>query len=58
MGSDPDPDHRGRARRALLAYYLTGYFQQTLDLKLELEVQKLALEQRKTDLNGIGQMRG
>jgi hypothetical protein len=43
---------------ALLAYYLTGYFQQTLDLrKLELEVQKLALEQRKTDLSGIGQMR-
>ena len=43
---------------ALLAYYLTGYFQQTLDIrKLELEVQKLALEQRKTDLSGIGQMR-
>jgi hypothetical protein len=43
---------------ALLAYALTGYFQQTLDLrKLELEVQKLALEQRKTDLSGIGQMR-
>jgi hypothetical protein len=43
---------------ALLAYYLTGYFQQTLDLrKLELEVQKIALEQRKTDLSGIGQMR-
>jgi hypothetical protein len=43
---------------ALLAYYLTGYFQQTLDLrKLELEVQKFALEQRKTDLSGIGQMR-
>jgi hypothetical protein len=43
---------------ALLAYALTGYFQQTLDLrKLELEVEKLALEQRKTDLSGIGQMR-
>jgi hypothetical protein len=43
---------------AFLAYYFTGYFQQTLDLrKLELEVQKLALEQRKADLSGIGQMR-
>jgi hypothetical protein len=43
---------------AFLAYYFAGYFQQTLDLRrLELEVQKLALEQRKTDLSGIGQMR-
>jgi hypothetical protein len=42
----------------VLAYLFTGYFQQTLDLrKLELEVQRLALEQRKTDLGGIGQMR-
>ena len=33
---------------ALLAYALTGYFQQTLDIrKLELEMQKFALEQRK-----------
>jgi hypothetical protein len=43
---------------ALLAYALTGYFQHTLGLrKLELEVQKLSLEERKTDLSGIGQMR-
>jgi hypothetical protein len=43
---------------ALLAYALTGYFQQTLDIKkLELELQKFTLEQRKTDLGGIGQMR-
>lgn len=42
----------------LLAYALTGYFQQTLDIrKLELELQKFALEQRKADLSGIGQMR-
>lgn len=43
---------------AFLAYFFTGYFQQTLDLrKLELELQKFALEQRKADLSGIGQMR-
>lgn len=43
---------------ALLAYALSGYFQQTLDIrKLELELQKFALEQRKADLSGIGQMR-
>lgn len=43
---------------ALLAYALTGYFQQSMDLRrLELELQKFALEQRRVDLSGIGQMR-
>ena len=43
---------------AFLAYYFTGYFQQTLDLRrFELELQKLELEQRRVDLGGIGQMR-